>query len=64
MDNDFAITTARLFDAGMGLADINLDAYVEAAVALEREDLVRLAVAAAHLQREAVAQLPTEDTGA
>lgn len=64
MSNDFAITTARLFDAGMGLADINLDTYVETAVALEREDLVRLAVAAAHLQREAVAQLPAEDTGA
>ena len=27
-EDDFAVTTAKLFDAGMGIADLNLDAYV------------------------------------
>lgn len=56
-DIDFAVTTARLFDAGIGLAGINLDAYVEHANGLDRADLVDLAVGAAHLQRAAVNQL-------
>jgi len=60
-EDDFAVTTAKLFDAGMGIADLNLDAYVEQANALDRDDLVALAVAAAHLQREAVKQLPADE---
>ena len=63
-EDDFAVTTAKLFDAGMGIADLNLDAYVEQANALDRDDLVALAVAAAHLQREAVKQLPADEGGA
>ena len=59
-ETDFAVTTAKLFDAGIGLVDLNRDAYDEHANALGRDDLVDLAVGAAHLQRAAVAQLPPE----
>ena len=60
-EDDFAVTTAKLFDAGMGIADLDLLTYIERALVLDRDDLVALAVAAAHLQREAVKQLPADE---